>query len=125
MRLKAVVPLVLVTAATVALCGSQAEAATLRVVVVKTQDAGAYVKELDRGRELFKKVGSPVILRVWRAQYAGENAGSVVVAAEYPDLAALAKDNDTMASNPELRAWLAGLDKVRTIVSDSIYQELK
>jgi hypothetical protein len=41
------------------------------------------------------------------------------------DLMGLAKDNERMATDPDLRAWLAGLDKLRTIVSDSVYNELK
>jgi hypothetical protein len=105
--------------------GPAVQAEVLRVVVVKAQDTAGYVKEVERGRGLFKKAGSPVVLRVWRAQYAGTDAGAVVVSAEYPDLVALARDNDKMATDPDLRAWLAGLDKIRTIVSDSIYSELK
>jgi len=105
--------------------GSAAQAEVLRVVVVKSQDTPGYVKEIERGRGLFKKAGSPAVIRVWRAQFAGTDAGAVVVSVEYPDLVALAKDNEKMGTDPELRAWLAGLDKFRTIVSDSIYNELK
>jgi hypothetical protein len=123
MRSKACAYVFLVCA--LGLLASTVEAATLRVVVVQTSDADGYVKELDKGRALFKKAGSPVVLRVWRAQYAGTDAGAVVVSAEYPDLAALARDNEKMGSDPELSAWLKGLDKFRKIVSDSIYQELK
>jgi ABC-type sugar transport system substrate-binding protein len=100
------------------------EAATLRVVVVQTTDAAGYVKALEQGKALMKSKGSPIVLRVWRAQYAGEDAGAVVVSAEYPNLEALAKDNTRMATDPDLRSWLQGLDKFRKIVSDSIYEEL-
>lgn len=106
------------------LAASAAQAATLRIVVVQTDNAEAYVKEVERGKALLKKAGSPVTLRVWRAQYAGPDTGAVVVSAEYPDLAALAKDNERMAADAELQAWLKGLDKLRKIVSDSVYQEL-
>jgi hypothetical protein len=123
MKPKLIVALALV--AGLGLLGSAAQAEVLRVVVVKAQDAPGYVKEIERGRGLFKKAGSPVVLRVWRAQYAGTDTGAVVVSAEYPDLVALAKDSEKMVTDPELRAWLAGLDKFRTIVSDSIYNELK
>ena len=30
-----------------------------------------------------------------------------------------------VVADPDLHAWLAGLDKLRTIVSDSVYNELK
>ena len=123
MKPRLVVALALV--AVLNLIGSAATAEVLRVVVVKAQDTAGYVKEIERGRGLFKKAGSPVVLRVWRAQYAGTDTGAVVVSAEYPDLVALARDNEKMGTDPELRAWLAGLDKFRTIVSDSVYAELK
>lgn len=123
MKPKLIVALALV--AVLSMLGPAAQAEVLRVVVVKSQDTAGYVKEIERGRGLFKKAGSPVVLRVWRAQYAGTDAGAVVVAAEYPDLLALARDAEKMSTDPELRAWLAGLDKYRTIVSDSVYSELK
>jgi hypothetical protein len=106
------------------LSGVAAEAATLRVVVVQTSDAAAYVKAVQDGQALLKSKGSPATLRVWKARFAGTDAGAIAVAVEYPNLEALAKDNDRMANDPELRAWLQGLDKLRKIVSDSIYEEL-
>ena len=104
--------------------GVAAEAATLRVVVVQTSDAAAYVKSVQDGQALLKSKGSPATLRVWKARFAGTDAGAIAVAVEYPNLEALAKDTERMASDPELRAWLQGLDKLRKIVSDSIYEEL-
>ena len=106
------------------LVAAAAEATVLRVVVVQTENAGGYAKEIEKGKALLKKAGSPATIRVWRAQYAGTETGAVVVSAEYPDLGALAKDNERMASDPDLRAWVEGLDKIRKIVSDSLYQEL-
>lgn len=108
----------------VLLSGVAAEAATLRVVVVQTSDLAAYVKAVQDGQALLKRKGSPATLRVWKARFAGADAGAIAVAVEYPNLEALAKDTDRMASDPELRAWLQGLDKLRKIVSDSIYEEL-
>lgn len=102
-----------------------AQAATLRVVGVKTSDAAAYVQAIGKGSALLKSKGSPAVVRVWRAQYAGDKAGSIVVSVEFPDLAALAKYNELMATDSELKSWLQGLDKLRTVESDSIYQELK
>lgn len=102
-----------------------AGAEVLRVVVVKAPDPAAYVAEINRGRSIMKKAGSPAMIRVWRAQYAGPDAGAIVVSVEYADLAALAQDYTRMGTDPDLKAWLAGLDKVRTVVSDSVYQELE
>ena len=96
----------------------------LRVVVVESQNPAAYVAEIERGRALLKAKGSQIEIRVWRATYAGSEAGTVVASAVYPSLAALAEDNAKLSSDPELRAWIQGLDKVRKIVSDSLYTEL-
>jgi len=114
----------LVAALLVVAAGS-ASAGTLRVIVVETQDVGAYVKALHDADALRKKKGFTGQIRVWRATYAGDDAGAVVVSIEYPNLEALAKDNAMMQSDAEMRTWLQGLDKLRKIVSDSIYEEQK
>ena len=100
-----------------------AQAATLRVVVVETSDVAAYVKAIEQGRELLKSKGSPVMLRVWKARFAGDKAGSVVATAEYPSLEALAQDDARMKSDPEMKGWLSSMDRLRKLVSDSIYEE--
>ena len=120
MRSKCVLALVAVL-----LLGSlSAQAAVLRVVMVETSDAAAYVKALEQGKALMKSKGVPANIRVWRARFAGNEAGAVAVGIEYANLEALAKADAALSSDPELRAWLAGLSKVRKIVSDSIYEEL-
>jgi hypothetical protein len=123
MKSRVVVALALV--GILAVLAPAVEAEVLRVVVVKAADPAAYVAEINRGRGIMKKAGSPGVIRVWRAQYAGTDAGAVVVSVEYPDMMALAQDNARMATDADVRAWLAGLDKVRTIVSDSVYSEMK
>ena len=102
-----------------------ANAGTMRVVVVETSDVAAYVKALEAGKALLKKKGSPSELKVWIARFAGTEAGSVAVTIEYPSLEALAKDDAMMRGDAELSAWLGSLSKIRKIVSDSIYEELK
>jgi hypothetical protein len=101
-----------------------AHAATLRVVVVEASDADGYVKAIEQGKALLKSKGSSGTIRVWRARFAGDKAGQIAVAIEFPNLEAVAKDDALMASDAELRAWLQSLDKFRKIVSDSIYTEL-
>ena len=102
-----------------------ADTVVLRVLVVKSDDPGAYVKEVEKGKALMKKLGATAVIRVWRARFAGDDAGSVVVSVEYPSLAVMAKDEATVDANPEYQTWFKGLDKLRTIVSDSLYIELK
>ena len=97
----------------------------LRVLRVKTDNPDAYVKEVAKGQALMKKLGVSASIRVWRARFAGDNAGAIVVAIEYPSLATMAKDEATVAADADYQTWFKGLDKMRTIVSDSLYSEMK
>jgi hypothetical protein len=100
------------------------KATVLRVVVVKTDNVAAYVEALGKGTEIMKKLGVAGQTRVWRATFAGPNAGSVVVAIEYPNMAAFADADTKTHADKDYLAWLQSLDKIRTIVSDSLYKEL-
>lgn len=104
---------------------ASAGSTVLRVVVVETSQLDAYLQELEKGKQMMKKWESPGVLRVWKARFAGPNTGSVAVAIEYPSMEALAADEAKLYANPEWQTWLKGLDKLRTIKSDSIYVELK
>ena len=100
------------------------DAPVMRVIVVQTDNPSAYIKEvLETGRAHLKRLESTGNLRIWRAKYAGSDAGSVIVAIEFPSLAALAVDDKKTAADPALGAWVRGLDKMRKIVSDSLYSE--
>lgn len=100
------------------------KATVLRVLIVKSDNISAYLQELERGKEMMKKLGIPEVLRVWQATYAGPNTGTVVVSIEYPSLTALAEASAKMNADKDMLAWLKGLDNLRKIVSDSIYREL-
>lgn len=108
----------------VLLVGAAAEAAILRVVVVEPSDTAAYLKAVEQGKALFKSKGNPGIIRAWRARFAGQDAGAVVVSVEYANLETLAKEEARLQTDPEMRAWLQSLDKLRKVVSDSIYEEM-
>jgi len=100
------------------------DAPVLRVIVVHTDSPGAYIKEvLETGRAHLQRLESTGNLRVWRAKYAGIDAGNVVIAIEYPSLTALAADDKKSAADPALGAWVRSLDKMRKIVADSLYSE--
>ncbi len=101
-----------------------ANSAWLRVINVKTDNVAAYTAELDKGRAMFKRLGVNVQLHIWRATYAGPNTGSIVVSQEYPSWQAFVDAQAKTTADPQFSAWLAGLDKIRTITSDSIYREL-
>jgi hypothetical protein len=121
--MKSKVTLIVAVFAFASILASNLQAAALRVVVVKTDDVAAYAKEIENGKALLKKLESPAKIRVWHAIAAGTNAGQVVVSIEYPDTVAYAKDYEKVMMNDEYRAWLKNLGKMRTILSDSLYDE--
>jgi hypothetical protein len=104
---------------------SQSQATVLRVVTVQTDNVSAYVKEIDKGRAILRRLGSSAVLRVFRARFAGDGTGTVVVSLEYPSLVVLAQDEAKALADAEYSSWLAGLDRLRKVVSDSTYDELK
>lgn len=112
-------------AALLSMFSGLAQAAVSRVVVVETSDMKAYVQEIEKGKALLQRAGSPAQIRVWRARFAGPNAGNVVVTVEYSDMVTFANDDKKMAADAEYQAWLKGLDRVRKIVSDSLYEEAR
>jgi hypothetical protein len=115
----AVIGLALVSA--VALPGST----TLRVIAVQTPDIKTYRHEVETLQGEFKKEGLPVTLRVWRATYAGPDAGTIIVTVEVPDLATLAKIEDAVLKpNSPLSATMKRIEAIRKITSDSLYEEL-
>ena len=99
------------------------KATVLRVVVVKTDDPAAYAQEIEKGRQVMKSLGIQGQTRVWQARFAGPEAGAVVVSIEYPNMAAFADAVAKTNASSEYQAWLKGLDKIRKIVSDSLYTE--
>lgn len=96
----------------------------IRVLVVQTDDVDGYVKQVEQGKAILKKAGSPGIVRIWRADFAGSHTGSIVVSVEYENFQAFAADMARLADNAEYQTWRKGLDKIRKIVSDSLYSEL-
>jgi hypothetical protein len=104
---------------------ASAEATVLRVVVVETTDAATYMSELAKIRAALTRLGSKSTMRAWRARFAGPNAGAVIVSIEYPDMASFAADDAKTQADAEYSSLIKGLDRVRKITSDSLYEELK
>jgi hypothetical protein len=118
--------LMLLTAAlglTASLSAFAASPAMLRVIVVQTADVPAYVHEVNTLQALYKKIGEPITLRVWRATYAGADTGTIVVTVEVPSFMALAKINEITQSNQEVAAEMKKINSIRKIVSDSLYDQ--
>lgn len=101
-----------------------AEPATLRVIVVQTDNLKAYAHEVGALNALVRKAGVNATIRVFQARFAGHDAGAVVVSVEVPNLAALARMDEVLASDPGVSAQMAKVAAMRKIVSDSLYQEI-
>ncbi len=101
-----------------------ADTAVSRVIVVQTADVPGYVHEVETLQALLKKAGVAATLRVWRATYAGADTGSIVVTVEVPNLAGIAKVEDTVRTNPDVAAEMKKINAMRKIVSDSLYDLL-
>jgi hypothetical protein len=98
----------------------------MRVIVVHTDTPAAYIKEvLETGQAHLRRLEGVGKLRIWRAKFAGSNAGSIVISIEYPSLGALAADDKKLAGDAAFVAWVRSLDKMRKIVSDSLYSEAR
>jgi hypothetical protein len=98
---------------------------TLRVVIVDTDDAAAYTAQLKEGSRLIKKVAPKMTMRAWRATFAGNATGAVIVGLEYPgSLADFATAWEKIQADKSVSKWLSGLSGLRTIVSDSLYNEI-
>jgi hypothetical protein len=114
------------TAAGLALAVGSASAAPIaRVISVQVTDLKAYAHEVDVLQGQMKKAGVAVTIRIWRARFAGSDAGTLIVAIEMPDLATLAKVDELQKSNTEIAATMQKIGALRKIVSDSIYEEVK
>ena len=101
-----------------------AEPTALRVLVVQPSDLKAYLHELDIAQGIIKKAGMSTRLRAWQAQFAGPEAGTVIVSLEFANLGELARYYEMTRNNAELAAELVKLAALRKVVSDSLYQEL-
>jgi len=117
----AVVALLFVCAASSA--ASAQKATVVRVVVVKTDNPAAYAQEIEKGRQIMKGLGVQATTRVFQARFAGPEAGAVVVSIEYPSMDAFADAYKKTSASSDYQNWLKDLDKVRKIVSDSLYTE--
>jgi hypothetical protein len=109
---------------TASLSARAAEPPVLRVLVVQTADVAAYAHEIEVLRAIYKKQGMAVSIDAYRATYAAANTGTMVVAVQVANLAALAKMNETAKTQPDIVAEMKKINAMRKIVSDSLYEKL-
>lgn len=105
-------------------CAVPAEPAVLRQVTVETPDPTAYTEQILKMKEALARLELQGEVRVWQARFAGTDSGQVVVSVEYPDMETFVRETAAAMADPEYRALLADLAKLRTLVSDSVFVEL-
>src|ERR1700682_3176426 len=100
----AVAVLLLVCAASTAAFAQKTT--VLRVVVVKTDNPAAYAQELEKGRQIKKRLGAQATTRAWQARFAGPEGGAMVASIEYPSLDAFADAYKKTSASTEYQNWL-------------------
>lgn len=103
---------------------AQQKTAVKRVVTIQTDQLATYLQEIEKGKAIMKKVGVTPSIRVWMARFAGPNAGNVVVAVEFENMAAFAAADQKLNASAEYMDWIKSLEKIRKVISDSLYTEL-
>ena len=116
----------IIFAAMLGLCAwsGRAEAVVMRVVVIETRDQAAYMAQLAQVKAHYKRLGSDAIVRVWRARFAGNDAGAIVVSVEYKDMADFAATDMKANADAGMKDTMMSMGKIRKVVSDSLYEEL-
>lgn len=101
-----------------------AEAVVLRVVIIQTSDQAAYLEQIAQIKAHYKRMGSTANVRVWRARFAGSETGAIAVAVEYKDMADFAATDAKANADEGMQATMKALSGLRTVLSDSLYEEL-
>jgi len=102
------------------------ETPVMQVIVSEPDNRALYTKEvLETGKAHLKRLGSAGTLRIWRATFAGSDARTVMVTIEFSSMTELAAEFKKLGADPAYQAWLASLNKMRKVVSNSVYAEAK
>jgi hypothetical protein len=83
-----------------------------------------YRQRVATSRAISGRLGLKGRLRMWQAQLAGPEAGSVAVGVEYPDVATYVAEQEKLSADPEWQKLLSGLDGVRKLRGRWLYQEI-
>jgi hypothetical protein len=103
--------------------GPAAEVAVMRVLVVQAPDARAYAHALSVEQAALRSMGVICTFRVWQAQFAGAEAGTIVVQLEFPSFAMLSRYLATVGTIPATPGE-PSIATLRKVVSDSVYREV-
>jgi hypothetical protein len=84
----------------------------------------AYRTLVGNGRAISDGLGLKSQLRMWRAEIAGPNTGSVAVGVTYPDLATYVADRAKLSADAGWTKLMADLEGVRTVRTRALYREI-
>ncbi len=98
----------------------------LQVVAVQVEagQLDKYVESVSKFNGIAERLGLEASLRIWGATMAGTNTGTVIVGVLFPNMAAFAEASAKLDADKEWYKLVNGLDDIRKIVSNSLYQEL-
>ncbi len=98
----------------------------LQVIGVKvTGDMDAYLQKIKEGQAIAKRLRTPVP-RIWRSTLAGPDTGTVFIAVEHKNMAALAEAGAKLSADAEWQGFIKDLQKsgLRTVQSNSLLEEI-
>jgi hypothetical protein len=83
-----------------------------------------YKERLSKGQSILERLELKGAMRMWQAELAGANTGSVVVGVEYPDLSTYVSEQSQLNGDAEWQELLGGLSDIRSLAGRSMYQEI-
>jgi len=101
--------------------GAWAQAVLQTVTVrVNSGQMSTYLERVAELQGVMDRVGGGARVQVWNATAAGTNTGDTLVSIGYPSLVAFAETSTKAVADPEWQKILAGLDGIRTLVSQGL-----
>jgi hypothetical protein len=98
----------------------------LQVVAVKVKPGmlDKYRKEVKKLRGVLERIGSEATVRMWSNNQGGPDAGTILVALEFPNAEAWAADSPKMQADKAWQDVLGDLHKLRTLEGSSMWRDI-
>lgn len=89
--------------------------------ILVSGDTDAFMAEAENAKATFKRLGIDARRRYLQATLAGDNAGTVALVIEYPNLQALAAAQAKLQNDAGWQAYVQKIDGKVTIESNSVW----
>ena len=93
-------------------------------VAVKPGKLEDYQEAVEELRSVMERLGSPGVVRMWRATVAGPDSGNVIVGVEYPNQDSWAADTTKLQADEEYQDIIDDLHKIRRIESNAMWRDI-